>query len=135
MPIVHHSVLYPSTSPPVLLLPAPPKRLMLPAPKIAGLLSPPPAPPRTTSGRLQGGELSQRVVRLEVADTWENAVRECRTFDELLALIGPIRPKAELEAEFLHIPVIRVKMLVMHHPRRHMDRVALIPIIAFAADL
>lgn len=77
------------TSPPVYLLPAPPQRLALPSPKIAGLL-----PARTPT---------RRKVTPEPAQTLENLVLNCPNFDDLLAAIGPIRPAAELEAEFAAI--------------------------------
>lgn len=105
MPIVHQSAPALFTSPPVYLLPAPPKRLALPAPKIVGYLPAPKsaaASTRQTSLYNQNGrqrKTGQTVVP-EVADSLENLVLNCPNFDDLLEAIGPIRPAAELEAEF-----------------------------------
>src|SRR5215475_533644 len=52
-----------------------------------------------------------------------------------LPLVHQPIANAELETELFHIPVIGIEMLMVHHPRRHMHGVALIPIIAFAANL
>lgn len=100
MPIVHQSALFLPISPPVYLLPAPPKRLALPQPKIAGLLA---APIKTEHDhRLVRSKTSPASVP-EMADTLENLVLNCPNFDDLLEAIGPIRTAAELEAEFAAI--------------------------------
>ena len=52
-----------------------------------------------------------------------------------LPLIDEPVANPELEAQFFHIPVKGIEVLVMHHARRHMDRIPLIPVVAFAADL
>ena len=39
-----------------------------------------------------------------------------------------------LEAEFFHVRVTRVEMLVVEHARRHMHGVALFPVMARAPD-
>src|SRR5262245_2307379 len=52
-----------------------------------------------------------------------------------LPLVHQPIANAELETERFHIPVIGIEVLMVHHPRRHMHGVALIPIIAFAANL
>ena len=52
-----------------------------------------------------------------------------------LPLVHQPIANAELETELFHIPVIGIEVLMVHHPWRHMHGVALIPIIAFAANL
>jgi hypothetical protein len=52
-----------------------------------------------------------------------------------LPLIDEPITNAELETELFHIPVEGIEVLMMQHARRHMHRIALIPIITFAADL
>ena len=42
---------------------------------------------------------------------------------------------AEFEAQLLHVAIEWIEVLVVQHARRHVDGVALIPIVAFAADL
>ena len=42
---------------------------------------------------------------------------------------------AELKAQFLHIPIIGIEMLMMHHARGDVYGIALIPVVAPAADL
>jgi len=42
---------------------------------------------------------------------------------------------AELEAQLFHIAIVGIEVLVMQHPRRHVDGIALVPVIAFTADL
>jgi len=42
---------------------------------------------------------------------------------------------AGLEAQFLHIAIEWSEVLMVQHARRHMDSIALIPDITFAADL
>jgi hypothetical protein len=52
-----------------------------------------------------------------------------------LPLIHEPIADTELEAQLFHVPVERIEMLVMHHAGRHMHGIALIPIVALAADL
>src|SRR5215813_9350196 len=52
-----------------------------------------------------------------------------------LPLVHQPIANAELETKLFHIPVIGIEVLMVHHPWRHMHGVALIPIIAFAANL
>src|SRR5690349_16869407 len=51
-----------------------------------------------------------------------------------LPLIDQPVTDAELKAQFLHIPIIGIEMLMMHHARRAMHGIALIPVVAPAAD-
>ena len=41
----------------------------------------------------------------------------------------------ELEAQLFHVPVKGIEVLVVHHPRWHMHRIPLIPVIALPTDL
>jgi len=52
-----------------------------------------------------------------------------------LPLIDQPVADAELKAQFLHIPIIGIEMLMMHHARGDVHGIALIPVVAPAADL
>ena len=55
--------------------------------------------------------------------------------DVTFPLIDEPIAHAKLKAQLLHISVKRIEVLVVQHPRRHVNGVALIPVITFAADL
>ena len=55
--------------------------------------------------------------------------------DVTFPLIDEPVAHAKLETQLLHVSVKRIEVLVVQHPRRHVHRVALVPIVAFAADL
>ena len=55
--------------------------------------------------------------------------------DVTFPLIDEPVAHAKLEAQLLHVSVERIEVLMVQHPRRHVHRVALVPVIAFAANL
>ena len=55
--------------------------------------------------------------------------------DVSLPLVDEPIAHAEFKTQFFHVSIEWIEVLVMQHARRHMDGVALIPIVAFAADL
>lgn len=89
MPILLQSASISSTSPPVLLLPAPPKRLALPAPKIAGYL---PAP----------AKCEKRVIEVEIANPLKliNIYKDPDAWwAEFERLYGRVKTIEEMDAE------------------------------------
>src|ERR1700750_1836550 len=52
-----------------------------------------------------------------------------------LPLIDQPIAYTKFKAQLLHIPIIGIEMLMMHHARRDVNGVALIPVVALAADL
>src|ERR1044071_9395569 len=54
--------------------------------------------------------------------------------DVALPLIDEPVAHAKLEAQLLHVAIEGIEMLVMEHARRNMNGVALVPVIALAAD-
>src|ERR1044071_3583494 len=55
--------------------------------------------------------------------------------DVALPLIDEPVAHAKLEAQLLHVSIEGIEMLVMEHARRHMNGIALVPIVTLAADL
>lgn len=100
MAIVAQFPLISSTPPPVLLLPAPPKRPALPMPKIAGYL---PAPNPSTLMSITPVRREKRVVAAEIAnpahllDTSEHRA----SWEQIQHLLGPQKSQAEREADVL----------------------------------
>ena len=52
-----------------------------------------------------------------------------------LPLVDQPIADTELKAQLLHIAIIGIEMLMMHHAGRNVNGIALVPVIALAADL
>jgi hypothetical protein len=55
--------------------------------------------------------------------------------DAPLPLLDKPVARTQCEAQLFHVAIEWIEVLMVQHPRWHMDGIALIPLAAFAADL
>jgi hypothetical protein len=100
------------------------------------------APHASSHGELIDGELNLQPVRFEsqlnrsalidhVRGRFQMFIHRRITFP----LIDKPVADAELKTKFFHVSIIGIEVLMVQHAGRHVDGVALIPVVALAADL